>query len=135
MANEYKVFTRLYGKYLKNNNKKFKFEIGQTVRLANYDPSKFSKGYNISWTHEIFKIVDRRSLNPPVYIISDLKGNIIQGTFYSEELQAVLVDKNQIYQINVLRQRTKNKKKQSLVHWVGFPKSQDQWIDSADLVS
>ena len=38
---------------------------------------------------EIFEVVDKLFTNPPMYRLKDLKGELIEGSFYEQELQWV----------------------------------------------
>lgn len=50
-------------------------------------------------TEEIFEVsrVIRHSV--PVYELQDLAGEIIDGTFYEQELQKIIVSKNKTYEV------------------------------------
>ena len=80
-----------YGDYLHSKCKKHKYQIGDKVRIASYR-NVFRKFYrDTTFTHELFEIVDTLQTNPPTYKLKDLKeGELIEGTFYEDELQRVL---------------------------------------------
>ena len=40
-----------------------------------------------NWTREIFVIKKHKNTNPYTYVIDDLEGNKIYGSFYEQELQ------------------------------------------------
>ena len=63
-----------------------KFKVGDIVRL-NRSKQVFEKGYEPSWTREIFKVSKVKHTVPWTYIITDLKGDPIEGSFYEPELQ------------------------------------------------
>ena len=79
-----------YGDYLRSECKKHKYQIGDKVRIASYR-NVFRKSYqDTTFTRELFEIVDTLQTNPPTYKLKDLKeGELIEGTFYEEELQRV----------------------------------------------
>ena len=79
-----------YGDYLRSKCKKHKYQIGDKVRIASYR-NVFRKSYqDTTFTRELFEIVDTLQTNPPTYKLKDLKeGELIEGTFYEEELQRV----------------------------------------------
>ena len=79
-----------YGDYLHSECKKHKYQIGDKVRIASYR-NVFRKSYqDTTFTRELFEIVDTLQTNPPTYKLKDLKeGELIEGTFYEEELQRV----------------------------------------------
>ena len=77
------------GDYLRSECKKHKYQIGDKVRIASYR-NVFRKSYqDTTFTRELFEIVDTLQTNPPTYKLKDLKeGELIEGTFYEEELQS-----------------------------------------------
>ena len=79
-----------YGEYLRSAKKEHKYQIGDRVRIAAHRGA-FRKSYKEkSFTEDIFEIVDTINSNPPTYQIKDLKdGDMIDGTFYLEQLQRV----------------------------------------------
>ena len=95
--NERAVHDLQYGEYLRSTPKKHKYDIGDRVRIASYR-SVFRKSYkDTTFTREIFEIVDTLHTNPPTYKLKDLKdGELIEGTFYQEELQRVRVDNGEV---------------------------------------
>ena len=71
---------------------------------------------------------------PVTYIVEDENGEQIQGTFYKEELQRVLV-KDNIYKIEkVIGQKKVNGKIKLLVRWKGYGPEFDSYIDKKDLI-
>ena len=68
------------------NNKNPKFKIGDTVRISKYK-NIFGKGYTPNWSEEIFVIKKVKNTVPWTYVINDLNGEEIVGTFYENELQ------------------------------------------------
>ena len=70
----------------KVNDKDPKFKIGDIVRISKYK-NIFVKGYGPNWPEDIFVIKKVKNTVPWTYLISDLKGEEIVGTFYKKELQ------------------------------------------------
>ena len=105
--NEAKVFANLYGDLIYLKPEKPKFAIGDKARISKYKRKVFDKGYTPIWTEEIF-VVDEVLLTKPVTNkIVDLVGEVIEGSFYDQELQKA---KQQTFRIeNVLRRDNKNK--------------------------
>ena len=65
----------------------------------------------------------------PVYTLQDWDGEAIEGTFYEQELQAVNVDPDTAFKVEkVLKRRTRNGRREVLVHWLHWPKKFDSWI-------
>ena len=48
---------------------------------------KFAKGYTANWSEEVFATSKIKYTVPWTYVISDLNGKPITGTFYEKELQ------------------------------------------------
>ena len=85
-ANEGVVWNTLYGQVPMHP---FKFDLHDRVRLSKLKKT-FEKGYTRNWTREIFQVTGRHPTHPPVYSVSDLQGEPLEGTFYAEELQKVV---------------------------------------------
>ena len=68
------------------NDKDPKFNVGDHVRISKYK-NILAKGYTANWSEEIFWIKKVKNTVPWTYIISDLNGEEITGTFYEKELQ------------------------------------------------
>ena len=75
---------------LSQNTKRKKqlFKQGDRVRIA-AKKETFAKEYTPSWTTEVFVIKTVVRSNPITYKLKDLKGEDIEGSFYSAELQHV----------------------------------------------
>ncbi|XP_046358375.2 uncharacterized protein LOC124136497 [Haliotis rufescens] len=108
---------------------------GTRVRL-NKTKGTFEKGYLPNWTTELFT-VDRlvTGRTPPVYRIKDDHGEVLQGTFYPEEIQPILKT-DDVYAVDrVLKRRPGPKQGQEevLVKWTGYPASFNSWIPADHL--
>ena len=68
------------------NNKDPKIKIGDTVRILKYKKI-FAKGYTPNWSEEVFLIKKVKNTVSWTYVINDLNGEEIVGTFYKKELQ------------------------------------------------
>ncbi|KAF4529584.1 hypothetical protein B566_EDAN016540 [Ephemera danica] len=67
-------------------------------------------------------------------IIKDLNGDEIEGNFYTEELQKVIIDANTKFKIDkILASKGKGLSRQVLDKWSGYPDSFDSWILAKDL--
>ena len=88
--NQHAVHEIQYGDYLHSECKKHKYQTGDRVRIASYR-NVFRKSYwDITFTCELFEIVDTLQTYPRTYKLKDLKeGELIEGTFYEEKLQRV----------------------------------------------
>ena len=63
-----------------------KFKVGDHVRISKYE-NVFAKGYTPNWSEEVFIISKIKKTVPWTYVINDLNGEKIIGTFYGKELQ------------------------------------------------
>ena len=73
--------------YNEDSNKiKPKFKVGDHIRISKYK-NIFSKGYTQNWSEEIFIINKFKNKVPSTYVISDLNGEPITGSFYKKKFQ------------------------------------------------
>jgi hypothetical protein len=85
--NRKSVYELLYGEYLRARKKKFKFRVGDMVRVASYRET-FRQRDKHNFSQEIFVVVECRETNPPTYVLADRdKKEQIQGVFYENQLQ------------------------------------------------
>ena len=68
------------------NDKDPKFKVGDHVRISKYK-NIFAKGYTPNWSEEVFISSKIKNTVPWTYVINDLNGEEIIGTFYEKELQ------------------------------------------------
>ena len=133
-SNAEEVWNTLYDDKKKKQKKKKKsaLKVGDRVRL-NAKHRTFDKGYLPGWTEEVF-LVTQTNLdgNVPTYRISEWDDTPIKGTFYSQDLQKVTVTDDDLFRIDSVVRR---KKDRVLVRWKGWPAKYDSWIDKKDLVS
>ena len=62
------------------NEKDPKFKVGDHARLSKYK-NIFAKGYMPNWSEVVFLVSKIKNTVPWTYIINDLKGEEITGTF------------------------------------------------------
>ena len=93
------VISDSYAKYnVDSNGKDRKFKVGDHVRISKLK-NIFAKGYTPNWSEEIFFIIfflylrnfillscKNKNTVPWTYVINDLNGDKIVGTFYEKEL-------------------------------------------------
>ena len=68
------------------NTKDSEFKVGDYVRVSKYK-NIFAKGYTPNWFKEVFVVSKIKNTVPWTYVINDLNGEEIIGTFYKKELQ------------------------------------------------
>ena len=61
-------------------------KVGDHVRISKYK-NIFAKGYTPNWSEEISMIKEIKNTVPWTYVINDLNGEEIIGTFYEKELE------------------------------------------------
>lgn len=141
-ANSRQVFFNLYNYYKDEgdyqSNVKFSFFIGDYVRISKYKHI-FSKGYESNWTSEVFqidKILFHNSI--PIYVLKDLLEEVIDGTFYAQEMQKVGINireaiKNNEFVIeSTLKTRVIKGQKEYFVKWKYYPESSNSWVKQKD---
>ena len=111
----------------KINYKDPKFKVGDRVRISKYK-NIFAKGYMPYWSEEVFVIKKIKNTVPWTYVINDLNGEEILGTFYEKELQKTNQEEFRIEKV------IKRKGNKIYVKWKGYNNSFNSWIDKACLV-
>ena len=88
-----------YAEYNEDSNKKdFKFKVGNHVRISKYK-NIFPKGYTPNWSEDVFVVSKVKNTLPLTYVISDLNGEKITGSFYERELQKSSQEKFRIEKV------------------------------------
>ena len=105
-----------------SNEKDPKFKAGDHVRNI------FAKGYALNWSEEIFIVKRITNTVPWTYVISDLNGEEIIGSFYEKELQKPNQNEFRIEKV------IKKKRNISYVKRKGYNNSFNSWIDEKDLI-
>ena len=63
-----------------------KFQVGDHVRISK-QKNTFAKGCIQNWSEKVFVIKEVKNTVPWTYVINDLNGEEIIGTYYEKELQ------------------------------------------------
>ena len=108
------------------NDKYPKFKIGDRVRISKYK-SIFAKCYTSNWSEEVFVIKKVKNTVPWTYVINDLNGEEIMGTF-EKELQKTSQEEFRIKKV------IKRKGDKMYLKWKGYDSSFNSWIDKKDLI-
>ena len=66
-------------------------------------------------------------------LLQDSKGEKIIGSFFEQEL--VRYNPSDKFDIQIIDERKRGRKKEFLVHYIGFPKSMDEWTTENNLVN
>ena len=103
-----------YAEYSEDFNKEGpKFKVGDHVRISKYK-NIFTKGYTPNWSEEVFAISKIKNTVPWSYVINDLNGEEITGSFYEKELQKTSQEKFRIEKV------LKRKDDKLYVKWKGY---------------
>ena len=98
------------------NDKDPKFKFGDHVRISKYK-NIFAKGYTPNWSEEVFAVSKIKNTVPWTYVINDLNGEEIIGTFYEKELQKTNQQEFRIEKV------IKRKGDKLYVKWKGYDNS------------
>ena len=113
----------------KNIRKSLDISAGDYVRLSRVKKT-FQKEYEPKWTGELFQVY-KTSVRDGciVFYVRDLMGEVVEGSFYRQQLQKALVREEDLYQYEkVLGRRTRNGKKYYHIHWAYYPAKFDEWV-------
>jgi len=87
--NESEVWHILYDNLIKSKPIQPIFKVGETVRIS-VNKLQFWKGYEANFGTEIFKIHEIcHTPGAPTYKLEDLNGELLQSSFYNEDLTAI----------------------------------------------
>ena len=109
------------------NDKDPIFKVGDYVRISKYK-NIFAKGYMPNWSEEVFISSKIKNTVPWTYVINDLNGEEIIGTFYEKQLE-----KTNQKEFRIEKVLTKKGDK-FYVKWKDYDNSFNSWIDKKDLV-
>ena len=117
-----------YAEYNEDSNEKeLKFKVGDRVRISKYK-NIFAKGYAPNWSEEVFVVNKIENAVPWTYVVSDLNGEKIIGSFYKKELQKT---NQKEFRIEKVRKRKGDK---LYVKWKRYDNSFNSWISKKDLI-
>ena len=109
------------------NDKDAIFKVGDHVKISKYK-NIFDKEYIPNWSEEVFVVSKIKNTVPWTYVINDLNGEEIIGTFYEKELQKTNQKEFRIEKV------IKKKGDKLYVEWKGYDSSFNSQIDKKDLV-
>ena len=106
--------------------KKFnKFKNGDTVRISRMK-GIFEHGFLPNWSEQIYKIHKINNSTPVSYILRDLQDDVIEGSFYDEELQRT---SQKVYRIEkVFRKKKIDEIEHGLVKWISYSDKFNEWV-------
>ena len=110
-----------------------KFKVGDSVRISRIK-GIFDKGYHkFNWSEELFKVRTVKNTVPRTYLLSDLSGEDILGSFYGWELLKTKIP--DYFRIEkVLATKKELGKTLIKVKWKGYDSKFNSWIDQEESV-
>ena len=126
--NEQLVRARLYPPK-SSKTLRWRYAVGDTVRIVASRHTPFAKGYTAKWTRELFKIVSRLPTVPVTYALVDLAGEPIKGKFYESEIQKVTPNERFTVDKILKTRRGADGKVTYFVSWLGYPSKFNSWVD------
>ena len=108
-----------------SNVTKPKFKVADHVRISIYK-NIFAVGYTQNWSEEAFVVSKIKDTVPWTYVISDMTGEPITGSFYQKEFQKTSQKKFRIEKV------LKRKGNKLYVKRKGYDNSFNSWIDKKD---
>ena len=108
------------------NDKDPKFNAGDRVRISKYK-NIFAKDYTSNWSEEVFVLKKVKNTVQWTYVINDLNGEEIIGTFYEKELEKASQEEFRIEEII-------KKGDKVYVKWKGYDNSFNSWTDKNDII-
>ena len=122
------VISDSFAEYNEGSNKTNpKFKVGDHVKISKCK-NIFAKGYAPNWSEEIFVIKKVKNTAPWTYVINDINGEEITGSFYEKELQKTNQDEFRIGKI------LKRKGDKLYVKWNRYDISFNSWVNKKDIV-
>ncbi len=128
--NKIKVLQNTLDKTKPNMKNKPKFKVGDKVRISR-TKAIFEKGYLPNWSEELYVVDKVQKTLPESYKLKDTLGELIEGSFYQQELQK---SNQEIYRVEkVIRKKKINGVEHGLVKWSGYNEKHNQWIPVKEL--
>lgn len=114
--------------------------VNSRVRLSRWK-GNFEKGYMPNWGREYYNVVEEvkrsRGGHPrPVYKLEDTQGEEIEGVCYPEELQLVPDRAAQVYEIDKVLRKRKDRDtgaQETLVRFKGWSDKFNRWLTDEEL--
>ena len=106
---------------------------GDSVRISKVK-SVFDKGYLPNWTEEVFTVAEvNRKYNPISYKLKDYNNEIIEGSFYRDEIQPIYYEGDVFLVEKIIRRQQRHGETWCLVKWLGYPSSMNSWVRHSDI--
>ena len=116
---------------LLNKAKTYDIKVGDTVKLQGRK-KLMDRGFQIQWTEENFIVKRKLNTKPVTYLVEDLLGEQVKGSWYGPELQ--VVEPPEFYQIEKkVKSRVRNGKKEWLIKWLGYSDKFNTWEPASEI--
>ena len=139
--NQFLLRLTFHENYSKYNFKRPKFKVGDRVRVSLLR-GKFAREFMQRFSEEFF-IISHIAESPPDvqlpaprYYLTDINGDILKGnpSFFENDLSLYIPNEKTRYKVDkIIGQRIRNKKKQYLVTWRGWPENTATWEDADNI--
>ena len=110
-----------------SNEKNPKFKVANHVKISKFK-NVFAKGYTPNCSEKKFIVKKIKNTVPWTYVVSDLNGEEIVGSFYEKELQKA---NQKEFRIEKVIKRKGNK---LYVKWKGYKNYFNSWIGKKNLI-
>ena len=117
-----------------STKQRWRYRVGDTVRIVETRHSPFAKGYTAKWTRELFRVALRQPTAPVTYTLSDLMDEPIKGKFYEAELQKVSPREHFTIDKILKTRRGADGKIAYYVSWQGYSSKFNSWVDELTAV-
>lgn len=110
-------------------------KVGDMVRISKVK-NVFAKGYLPNWTEELFTVAEINAKYKPItYRLKDYHNEMIEGSFYREEIQKVRPQQSDTFLVEkIIRTQKRGNVPWCLVKWKGYPSSMNSWVRKKDVL-
>ena len=130
--NAMSVWAHLYGRPIPTNGRS-DVQLGDIVRISKVKAT-FEKKLLPNWTEEIFTVCGiNEDHYPTMYTLKDVSGNVIEGSFYREEIQPVTIPDDTYIIEKILRRKVRRGITWYFVKWLGYTNEANSWVRQSDI--
>ena len=131
--NEKALWMFQYGQVANPPIGKPQFKVGDRVRVS-LVKGEFEKGYEPSFSYQVYTVRSVDAREPIMYTIEDYKGRPYQGSFYESELQKTEQKPDEFLVQEILKTRTRKGVKEVLVKWLGYDEDDATWEPASSII-
>ena len=86
-------------------------------------------------TEEIFTVSRINTKQSPIYYtLKDYNDEVIEGSFYRQEIERIIHDDDTYLVEKVIRRQRRDGEEWCLVKWKGYPSTMNSWVRRADIL-